>query len=94
MFEVTRTDAGHIVFQGRLDASQAEKARKALDAVVESCIIDFSGLDYISSAGLGILLATQKRLSESGHALAIIRMNRHIRDVFHIAGFDLVFTIE
>jgi anti-sigma B factor antagonist len=94
MFDVTRTDAGHIVFQGRLDASQADRARKALDAVAESCIIDFGGLDYISSAGLGILLATQKRLSESGHALAITRMNRHIRDVFHIAGFDLVFTIE
>jgi len=94
MFDVTRTDAGHIVFQGRLDASQADKARKALDAVVESCIIDFSGLNYISSAGLGILLATQKRLSESGHALTIAGMNRHIRDVFHIAGFDLVFKIE
>ena len=94
MFDATRTDAGHLVFQGRLDASQADKARKALDAVVESCIIDFGELDYISSAGLGILLATQKRLSESGHAIAITRMNRHIRDVFHIAGFDLVFTIE
>ena len=94
MFDVTRTEAGHIVFQGRLDASQADRARKALDAVVESCIIDFGGLDYISSAGLGILLATQKRLSESGHALAITGMNRHIKDVFHIAGFDLVFTIE
>jgi anti-anti-sigma factor len=94
MFEATRTDAGRIVFQGRLDASQADTARKALDAVVESCIIDFSGLDYISSAGLGILLATQKRLNKSGHALAIAGMNRHIRDVFHIAGFDLVFTIE
>ncbi len=94
MFEATRTDAGRIVFRGRLDASQADTARKALDAVVESCIIDFSGLDYISSAGLGILLATQKRLNESGHALAIAGMNRHIRDVFHIAGFDLVFKIE
>ena len=58
MFDVTRTEAGRIVFQGRLDASQADRARKALDAVVESCIIDFSGLNYISSAGLGILLAT------------------------------------
>ena len=94
MFDVTRTEAGHIVFQGRLDASKADEARQALDAVVESCIIDFSGLDYISSAGLGVLLATQKRLSESGHALAITGMNRHIRDVFHIAGFDLVFKIE
>lgn len=66
MFDATRTDSGHLMFQGRLDAAQTDKARKALDAVVESCIIDFSGLDYISSAGLGTLLAAQKRLSESG----------------------------
>ena len=94
MFDVTRSDAGHIEFHGRLDASQVDKARNALDPLLESCIIDFSGLDYISSAGLGILLATQKRLSASGHAIAITGMNRHIRDVFHIAGFDLVFKIE
>jgi anti-anti-sigma factor len=94
MFEIHRSANGELAFDGRLDASQAEKARKALDAVVESCTIDFGKLEYVSSAGLGILLATQKRLSESGHRLKLAHMNRHIRDIFHIAGFDLVFEIE
>jgi anti-anti-sigma factor len=94
MFEIRRTANGDLAFDGRLDASQADKARKALDAIANSCTIDFGHLDYISSAGLGILLATQKRLSESGHCVKLAHMNRHIRDIFHIAGFDLVFEIE
>ena len=94
MFDARPTGAGRIAFRGRLDASQAEAARIVLDSVTESCTIDFSELDYISSAGLGILLAAQKRLTESGHGLTIAGMNRHIREIFHIAGFDIVFTIE
>jgi anti-sigma B factor antagonist len=52
------------------------------------------GLDYISSAGLGILLATQKRLMASGHRLKIVNMSGHIRDIFHYTRFDTVFEIE
>ena len=94
MFEVRRSANGTLAFDGRLDASQAEKARKMLDAVAESCTIDFGELEYISSAGLGVLLAAQKRLNDSGHTLKLAHLNRHIRDIFHIAGFDLVFEIE
>ncbi len=94
MFDINRVADGRITLQGRFDASQAERARAVLGAVTESCIVDFAGLDYISSAGLGILLGTQKRLNESGHRLKLINLNRHISDIFHIAGFDLVFEIE
>lgn len=94
MFDVSRDANGRLAFRGRLDASQAEKARGALDAVASSCVLDFGGLDYISSAGLGVLLAAQKRLGEGGQSLTIVGMNAHIRNIFHIAGFDLVFTIE
>lgn len=93
MFEASRAAAALIMFKGRLDASQVDRARIVLDSLSESCTIDFSELDYISSAGLGILLATQKRLSESGHGLTISGMNRHIREIFHIAGFEIVFKI-
>jgi len=94
MFDVSRGADGQLRFHGRLDASRTELIRKMLDEVTESCILDFAELDYISSAGLGILLATQKRLNESGHSLMITHMNRHIREIFHIAGFDLVFKID
>ena len=59
----------------------------------EGKIVDFAKLDYISSAGLGILLAAQKRLSERGESLKLININSHIRDVFHFSGFDTIFDI-
>jgi anti-sigma B factor antagonist len=94
MFEINHGADDRINLQGRFDASQADRARCVFGALTVSCTVDFSGLDYISSAGLGVLLGTQKRLNEKGHRLKLVNMNRHIRDIFHIAGFDLVFEIE
>jgi anti-anti-sigma factor len=51
-------------------------------------------LEYISSAGLGMLLSVQKRLGESGNKLRLTQMNRHIREIFRMAGFDHIFDIE
>jgi anti-sigma B factor antagonist len=56
--------------------------------------VDFQNLDYISSAGLGVLLATQQRLKKGGKAIKLVHMNRMVRDVFKIARFDLIFEIE
>ncbi len=94
MFEATRGNSGVLRFVGRLDASQAGRARAELDGISESCMIDCAALEYISSAGLGALLATQKRLSDAGHTLTLAHLNTHIRDIFRIAGFDAVFPIE
>ncbi len=94
MFNISRSDNNTILLEGRLDASQVDIAAQILDTVNASAVIDFARLDYISSAGLGILLKTQKRLSTGGHSLKLINMNKMIRDVFRIARFDLIFTIE
>jgi len=94
MFEIDYGSDGDIVCTGRLDAAQCEKAQSFMDDVADSCTLNFSALDYISSAGLGILLKTQKRLAESGAALRIINVNNHIHDVFHYSGFHSIFDIE
>ncbi len=94
MFEIEYGNDGEIVCKGRLDAAQCEKAQSFMDEVVESRTLNFTELDYISSAGLGILLKTQKRLAESGAALRIINVNNHIHDVFHYSGFHAIFDIE
>ncbi|MFH1942431.1 MAG: STAS domain-containing protein [bacterium] len=94
MFEIKLEGNKEVRLRGRFDASQVEKATNALNQINESHTINFKELEYISSAGLGVLLATQKRLSEKGHKLKLIQMNNHIRDVFKWAGFDLVFEIE
>ena len=94
MFEIKYGDDGQIVCTGRLDAAQCEKGQAFMDQISASSTLDFSQLDYISSAGLGILLKTQKRLAESGDALRIINVNNHIYDVFHYSGFQAIFDIE
>lgn len=94
MFEINDNGDGRISFIGRFDASQVDTARALLDTLTGSAVLDFARLDYISSAGLGLLLGTQKRLVESSNRLKILNMNHHIREIFKIAGFDRIFEIE
>jgi anti-sigma B factor antagonist len=94
MFEIGYDSDGNIMCSGRLDAAQCAKALSFMDEIAETCTLDFSGLEYISSAGLGILLKTQKRLAESGAALKITNVNNHIYDVFRYSGFNSIFDIK
>ena len=91
---VRKKDENLIVLSGRFDASQTEKAQEVFQTLTESSIIDVSDLDYISSAGLGVLLATLKRLTDMGKSLRLLNMNKHVRDVFKYSGLDRVFEIE
>ena len=93
MFEA-RLAGDRLQLIGRLDASQVEVAREAMNRLNTSSVIDFGELEYISSAGLGMLLGIQKRLMETGGTLKLINMNRHIREIFRMAGFDRIFVIE
>jgi anti-sigma B factor antagonist len=93
MFDISTTEEGKILIRGRLDAAQVERARETFDRVQTSCEVDFEELAYISSAGLGLLFATQKRLVDAGQGLRLINLNPHIREVFQIAGFDTIFEI-
>ncbi|UCF79436.1 MAG: STAS domain-containing protein [Candidatus Eiseniibacteriota bacterium] len=94
MFEISREENDHVLLSGRLDASQVAKLKSVLDTVTQSCVVDFKTLEYISSAGLGVLLATQKRLRDSGYGLKLVNLNKHIRNIFAVAGFDFIFDIE
>ena len=94
MFEIESPVAGQVLMRGRLDAAQAPKAEAFLDAVEGQVVIDFSGLEYISSAGLGVLLRKHKQLSSQGSALQVINVNSHIGDIFKYSGFDRLFKIE
>lgn len=85
---------GVVVISGRLDAAQCPSAQSFLDKVEGTVTLDLSGLEYISSAGLGVLLKTQKRLLASAGKLRIAGANRHLRDIFQYSGFDQIFEIE
>jgi anti-sigma B factor antagonist len=85
---------GNVAVAGRLDAAQAPKAQAFLDGVEGTVTLDCSSLEYISSAGLGVLLKTQKRLLASGGKLRLSGVNRHLQDIFGYSGFDQLFEIE
>ncbi len=94
MFEIEYGDGGEVVCRGRLDAAQCASAESFLDGLEGASTLDFDQLEYISSAGLGILLKTQKRLAGTGAGLKIINVNNHIYDVFRYSGFHAIFDIH
>ena len=94
MFEITITPEKEIKLIGRFDALQKEKALQILSTIQKTSIVDFHELDYISSAGLSALLATQKRLKNQGQQLILKNMSQHVREIFRYAGFDMIFEIK
>lgn len=96
---VTRTqnDVTIVAFQGSLDSKTSPQAHQALDGILaggsRKLLIDFTALDYISSAGLRVLLAAAKRLSGAGSALRLFGLNESVREVFQISGFSTIFAV-
>lgn len=82
--------------EGRLDTTTApaleKELKEALDGVSE-LTLDFSALDYISSAGLRVLLSAQKRMNKQGE-MKITHVNEIVREIFDVTGFADILTIE
>jgi anti-anti-sigma factor len=93
MFEISFSEEGQVAMTGRLDAAQADRAQEFLDALAGPCVLDMSQLDYISSAGLGVLLKTHKRMLAGSKGLSLANVNSHINDIFRYSGFDKLFSI-
>lgn len=93
MFEIEINDDETVMVEGRLDAAQAVKAQEFLDRIAGQCVLDLGKLEYISSAGLGVLLKTHKRLMGVGSGIKLINVNHHIHDIFRYSGFDKLFEI-
>ena len=93
MLTFDRDQDGNVVLVGRLDAAQAPAAQVALDCLQGVATLNCRGLDYISSAGLSVLLRTQKRLMASSGKLRLAGLKPHIQDIFVYSGFDQLFEI-
>ena len=94
MLAIDKGADGAVVLNGRLDAAQAPAAQAFLDKTDGLVTLDCGQLEYISSAGLGVLLKTQKRLLGAGGKLRLVRLKPHLRDIFTYSGFDQLFEIE
>jgi len=84
-----------VSIRGNLDTGTAGEAQQRLGALGGNAriVVDFSGVDYISSAGLRVLLATAKKLKKEGGAMRICNPNEMVREVFAISGFGTIFDV-
>ena len=96
---ITKTSEGTkltLALEGRLDtttAPQLEVEVKGNLAGVTELTMDFSQLEYLSSAGLRVILAAQKTMNKQGK-MVIRHVNETIMEVFEVTGFSDILTIE
>ena len=96
-FEKT-TESGAVSFalRGRLDTNSAPELEQALKESLDGVsrlTLDLAGLEYISSAGLRVLLSTQKVMNRQGE-MKLLHVSRPIMEIFEVTGFTEILTIE
>ncbi len=94
MLEIHRSENGTLILNGRLDSSGLAILGDHLRSIKGSVEIDLSGVFYINSAGLGMLLGTHQRLKDDDGGLEIIKCSAFIREVFDISGLDHLISIN
>ena len=85
-----------IALEGRLDTMTAPELEAELNSSLkdaESLTLDFSKLEYISSAGLRVLLSAHKAMSSKG-GMKVTNVNEIVQEVFEVTGFADILTIE
>ena len=99
MLNITKSGEGEkltYALEGRLDTTTAPQLeaelKGALDGV-KKLVLDFEKLEYISSAGLRVLLATQKVMNQQGE-MTLINVSDVIHEIFEVTGFTDILTIE
>lgn len=93
----TELDGTQIVdIEGRIDSGNANDVQKSLADIVEktsgALVISLEHVDYISSAGLRVLLLTFKSLSADKRGMALAALNPDVRDIMHITGFEKILS--
>ena len=97
--KITKTLNGtalNIALEGRLDTTTAPELEQALKESLDSATaltLDFSALDYISSAGLRVLLSAHKTMSKKG-GMVVKNVNEIVSEVFDVTGFADILNIE
>ena len=93
-----KPDGSTLLFEieGNIDSLTAPELDDAIGSSVEgvtTLILDFTKVDYVSSAGLRVLLVAYRKMSEQGEMI-IRHPNTNVMDIFTMTGFDNIFTIE
>lgn len=83
--------------EGRVDTITSKELEQEINDELDnfdSLIIDFTELKYISSAGLRVLIATQKKLKADDIPFVITNVNNQVNNIFRMSGFDKILKIE
>jgi anti-anti-sigma factor len=97
--EIRKTQTGGadiLTLTGRLDAVTAPKLQEALLEIIptaEKLELDFTGVDYVSSAGLRVLLFGEKSVKSAGKSMSLRNVSPEVMQVFEITGFSGNLTI-
>jgi len=84
-------------FSGRLDTVTTPEAESVMKDGLDSYTelkLDFAKLDYISSAGLRLLLSLQKMMNSRGGSMRIVNANETVKEIFEVTGFSEIMNIE
>lgn len=85
-----------IKIEGRLDTTTAPELEKAINDegdALKNLVLDFKGVDYISSAGLRVLLTAQKKMNVQGH-MELVSVSEAVMDIFEMTGFADILEIK
>ena len=88
-----------IVMEGRLDTTTAPELESYMSGIlsgaepVKELVIDMEKLEYVSSAGLRVLLSLQKAMNKQG-SMKVTNLNEIVNEIFEVTGFSDIFTIE
>ncbi len=97
IIEQKQNDICIFKINGRLDSNTSHKLEEKIFGAIKNksnqMIIDFEGLDYISSAGLRVILKASKTLKRSEGSIVLCSMQDYVKEVFEIAGFDVFLPI-
>ncbi len=98
--EIRQADNNGVIvleLEGRLDTLSSNVLEKKLADLLAAnehkLLLDFSGLDFISSSGLRVLLSAGKQLKPVRGKMALCALNSNVREVFDVAGFTMLFSI-
>ena len=99
MLNITKNQEGEkltVALEGRLDTTTAPELESELKASlggIKALTLDFEKLEYISSAGLRVLLSTQKTMMGQGE-MVLINVGEAISEIFEVTGFSDILNIE
>ena len=87
-----------VAFEGNLDTNTSPEAESKINELIDAgnqkLLVNFEQLNFISSAGLRVLLATVKKLNASGGDLRICSLNATVQEVFDISGFVTILSVK